>query len=86
MECPGWGSDLSHSYDLNCSYGNAGSLAHRARPGIKPVSQRSRDATDPVVPQWELLSTLLMCLKCYIQTKQNKAKRNRSSLVVGTVG
>ena len=38
--------DLSHS----CS----GSLTHRARPGIKPVSQRCQDDTNSIAPQWEL--------------------------------
>ena len=29
-------------------------LAHCAWPGIKPASWRCRDASDSVVPQWEL--------------------------------
>ena len=32
MEFLGQGSDLTHSYDLSCSCGNAGSLIHCARP------------------------------------------------------
>ena len=31
-------------------------LTHCARPGVEPVSQGCRDAADPIVPQWELLS------------------------------
>ena len=42
--------DLSQSYDLWC--GNARSCAGL---GIEPASQCSRDATNPIVPQWELL-------------------------------
>ena len=43
----------------------AGSLTHCARPGIEPVSQHSKVATNPIVPQWELhemyfLNTVLM--------------------------
>ena len=38
MEFPGQGSDLSHSCDLLCSCGNAGSLTHCARLEIKPAS------------------------------------------------
>jgi len=29
-------------------------LTHCARPGIQPAFQYSRDATDPIVPQWKL--------------------------------
>ena len=32
-------------------------LIHCARPGIKPVSWHCRDATDPIVPQQELLKS-----------------------------
>ena len=49
MEFVGQGSDPS------CSCGKAGSLAHCARPGLKPVFQHSRDTPDPVAPQQELL-------------------------------
>ena len=57
MEFPGQGSDLSCSCDLPCSfsYSNTWSLTHCARLGIEPVFPCSRDAADPVVPQWELL-------------------------------
>ena len=54
MEISGQGSDLSHSCDLSCNRDNVGSLTHCARPGIKPVSQCSQDAADPVAPQREL--------------------------------
>ena len=51
---------MGRSSDLR---GKAGSLTHCARPEIKPgsepVSQGSRDATDPVTPQQELLTGLL---------------------------
>ena len=50
MEFLGQGSDLSCSCDL-CRSGNAKSLTHRARLGIKPVSQCSGDVTDPTEPQ-----------------------------------
>lgn len=39
---------------LCCSYGNTRSLTHGGGPGMEPVSQRSREAAHPVVPQWEL--------------------------------
>ena len=55
MEFLGQGSDPSHSCDLHHGYGDTGSATHCAGPGIKPVSQCSRDATDPVAPQRELL-------------------------------
>ena len=55
MELPGKESDPSSSWGLCCSLNNAGSLSHNAGLGFKPVSQRSRDATNPVAPQWELL-------------------------------
>ena len=51
-------SDLSHSPDLSCRCGNMGSLTHCARARIKPVSQRSQNAADPIAPQWEVLHTL----------------------------
>ena len=54
MEFPGQGSHPSHSGDLSCSYSNASSLTHCAGPGLKPVSQCSQDAANPVVPQREL--------------------------------
>ena len=55
MEFLGQGSDLSHSCDLCHSCSNAGSLTHCLGLGIKPVSQWSQDAADPVVPLWEIL-------------------------------
>ena len=54
MEFLGQGSNSSHSYDLSRSCGNAGSLTHCGGAGIKPASQRSQDAADPVAPQREL--------------------------------
>ena len=48
MEFPDQGSDLS------CI--NSGSLTHCAGPGIEPSSQCSRDTTNPIVPQRELLN------------------------------
>ena len=53
---PGPGIRSEWSCDLHCSCGNSGSLIHCARLGIEPMSQRSRDATDAVVPQQELLN------------------------------
>ena len=52
MEFPGQESDPSHS----C--GNTQSLTHYAGPGAEPGSQGSRDTTDPVGPQQELLENL----------------------------
>ena len=56
VEFLGQGSDPSHRCDLSCSCSNVASLTHRVGEGIKPVSQRSQDAVDPIVPQQELLS------------------------------
>ena len=51
MEFLGQGSDLSHSCDLHHSYSNTRSVIYQMlEPGIKPVSQHSRDATDPIAP------------------------------------
>ena len=49
MEFLGQESDLSRSCDLRCSGGNARSLTHCAGLGMEPVSQGSRDTTDPIV-------------------------------------
>ena len=68
MELPGQGSDLSHSCDLSHSYGNARSLTHHAAPGIEPSSQRSQDATDPIVPQRELQGRRLKYHKLPVPT------------------
>lgn len=38
-------------YNLSHGYGNAGSLTHCAQLGIKPMSQWSQDAADPIGPQ-----------------------------------
>ena len=56
---PHQGSDLSCSLDPSPNCGNTRSLTHRARPGTKPASQRSQDATSPAAPQRELLDKLL---------------------------
>ena len=53
-EFPGQGSDLRCSCDLCRSCSNARSLTHCSGLGIEPVSQRYRDAADPIVPQQEL--------------------------------
>lgn len=45
-------SDPSHSYTGAAAILDPSS--HHPGPGIKPASWRSRDAADPVVPQWEL--------------------------------
>ena len=55
-EFPGQGSDPSCCCNPNRSCGNAGFLTRCARPGIEPSFHCSREATDAVVPQWELLS------------------------------
>ena len=52
----GQGSDLSHSCNLSCSCSNARSLTHCAGQGVRPASQGSQAAADPVAPQWELHS------------------------------
>ena len=57
MEFPGQGSDLSRSCNLCSTWGNARSLTHCVRPGIEPVSQCSQDATNPITPQQELLTS-----------------------------
>ena len=48
VEFPGQVSDLSHSWNLHCSYGNTGSLTHCARPGGEPVPQ-----PQPKPLQWQ---------------------------------
>ena len=54
MEFPGQGSDLSCSCNLSSICGNAKSVTHYARLGIKPMSHCSQDTTDPVL-QWQEL-------------------------------
>ena len=56
MEFPGKGSNPEPICKLHHSCGNTGVLTHCAGPGIKPVSQCSRDAVDPIAPQWEFLN------------------------------
>ena len=55
MEFPGQGSDLSRSFNVCCSYGNARALIHCAGHGIEPASWCCRDAADPIAPWQELL-------------------------------
>ena len=57
---PQQGSDPSLSHDLSHSCGNARSLTHCARLGIKPVTHHSQDAADPIAPQWELLFAFIL--------------------------
>ena len=61
VEFLGQGSD--DAWDGSCNLGgscsNAGSLTHCARPGIKPVSHRSRCIIDPAGPQQELSLLLI---------------------------
>ena len=54
-EFPGQGSDRSCSCNLCHSCSSVGSLTQCAGLRIETASQHSRDAADPVVPQWELL-------------------------------
>ena len=54
------GSGQSCSCNLSHSCSNAGSLIHSAGPGIKHVSQRSQDAADPIVLQWEFLASVFL--------------------------
>lgn len=64
MEFPGQGSDPSYICDLrysgSCS--NTRSLTHFAELGIEHVSQCSRDAADPFVPQWELMDVFVVAI------------------------
>lgn len=60
VEFPSQGSDLSHSCDLCCTWGNTGSLTHCTGPGIELVSQLSQDAANPTRPQQKLQSSLLL--------------------------
>ena len=60
VEFPGQGTDLSHSCDLSCSCGDAGSLTHCAGLGVKPASPCSQDAPDPAAPQWDLPGLLFL--------------------------
>ena len=48
MQFLGQGSELSCS----CSCSNTRTLTHRVGPGIVPVSQGSKDITDPIVPKF----------------------------------
>ena len=55
MEFLGQGSDLSCSCNLYAAVAVPDPLTHCSRPGIEPVSWYCRDATNLLVPQWELL-------------------------------
>ena len=66
---PGQGSDLTHSGDVCCSRGSAGSRTLRAELRIKPASWCCRDTAVPVVPQREL--------PILIFSKDTKAIRHR---------
>ena len=52
--------DPSYLCDLHHSSGNAGSLTHWARPGIKPVSSWILARFVSAEPQWELRSSVLL--------------------------
>ena len=52
-------SNLSCSFHLHCSCGNARSLTHCAGLEIEPSYCHCRDAADPIVPQQELLISVL---------------------------
>ena len=54
MEFPGPGIRSEHSCNLSCSCRKVGYLTNSAGLGIEPVSQRCRDAADPIVPQQKL--------------------------------
>lgn len=45
------GSNPRHSCNLSSSYGNAGSVPHCARRGLKAASQRSQSTANPIAPQ-----------------------------------
>ena len=66
IEFLGQGLNLSHSCDLHHSCSNTGSLTHCARLGMEPVSQSSRDATNFVVPQRELLCKNFLICTCLV--------------------
>ena len=69
MDLPGQRSDPSCSCNLSWSCGNAGCLTCCARPGMEPVSECSQEATNPVAPQWELLSCLFnKCAACSLSS------------------
>ena len=58
----GQGLDPSCSYDLSHDCGNAESSALCARPGIESASQSAWDATDAIVPGWELEEGAILTL------------------------
>ena len=54
----GQASDPSCIHDLSCTCGTAGSLTHCDRLDVKPVTQHSQDAANPIVPEQELQTFL----------------------------
>ena len=56
MEFPHQGADLSCSCHNLRPLTPCVGLTHRVGPGIESVSQHSKDAAYPVVPQWKLQS------------------------------
>ena len=60
--------DLSHIFDLPHAYGNAGSLTHWARPGIKPASSWILVRFITTEPQWALLSQCIWKLTVSVQS------------------
>ena len=66
MELPSQGSDPSHSCEHSPSCSNARALTHCVGPGIKPLSQCSQDAADPVAPQQKLRLLSLLTVFFFI--------------------
>ena len=57
--------------NLHHSCGSARFLTHYARPGIKPVSQCSRDTADPIAP-WQELQNGKFYVMCILPQQQKK--------------
>ena len=53
-----WSSHARDQIQVTVVTYAAGAAGSCAWQGIEPASQCSRDATDPLVPQWELLKVL----------------------------
>ena len=70
LPCHMWSSrardqiQVSHNLSHSCS--NAGFLIYWERPGVKPATQGSQDATDPFVPQQQLLVAVLICVSLVV--------------------
>ena len=61
MEFPGQGSDPScHATCAAAAVAALDLLTHCARLGMEPRSWHCRDATNPIAPQWKLLSLILI--------------------------